>query len=151
MRLEIRVYGTPAPQGSKRHVGHGVMVESSKALPAWREAVKQAARDAMGDDPATWTQAPRGTPLDLLATFVFPRPASHYGTGRNASKLKPSAPVCKTSAPDVSKLVRATEDALTDAGVWADDALVIRITACKRYALRGETPGATIEVVRFDA
>ena len=29
--------GDPAPQGSKRHVGNGIMVESSKKLPVWRE------------------------------------------------------------------------------------------------------------------
>ena len=46
--ITIRVYGTPAPQGSKRHVGRGVMVESSKKVKPWREAVKQAALDLIG-------------------------------------------------------------------------------------------------------
>ena len=31
--------GIPAPQGSKRHVGRGIMIEANKALPAWREQV----------------------------------------------------------------------------------------------------------------
>ena len=30
--IEIKVIGLPAPQGSKRHVGHGVMIESSKKV-----------------------------------------------------------------------------------------------------------------------
>ena len=28
--------GIPAPQGSKRHVGRGIMIEQSASLPAWR-------------------------------------------------------------------------------------------------------------------
>ena len=28
--------GIPAPQGSKRHVGNGIMIEQSASLPAWR-------------------------------------------------------------------------------------------------------------------
>ena len=34
---------TPAPQGSKRHVGNGRMVESSAKVKPWREAVRQEA------------------------------------------------------------------------------------------------------------
>ena len=41
--LTFRVYGTPAPQGSKRHVGRGVMVESSKKVAPWRQDVVAAA------------------------------------------------------------------------------------------------------------
>ena len=37
---KFTVHGLPAPQGSKRHVGKGVMVESSKYVKPWREAVK---------------------------------------------------------------------------------------------------------------
>ena len=40
--LRINVLGTPAPQGSKRHVGRGIMVESSRLVGPWREAVKAA-------------------------------------------------------------------------------------------------------------
>ena len=46
MRLTIVAYGQPAPQGSKRHVGKGVMVESSKKLRPWRQDVKAAAEAA---------------------------------------------------------------------------------------------------------
>ena len=45
-RVEFTVLGVPAPQGSKRHVGRGVLVESSNALGPWRDAVAWAARDA---------------------------------------------------------------------------------------------------------
>src|ERR1700676_3259288 len=38
-RMKITVRGIPAPQGSKRHVGGGRMIEMSKAVGPWREAV----------------------------------------------------------------------------------------------------------------
>ena len=38
--------------------------------------------------------------------FRFVRPKSHYGTGRNAKKLKPSAPPHHTQKPDATKLLR---------------------------------------------
>ena len=44
--LSFFVPGKAAAQGSKRHVGRGVMVEMSKDLPAWRTAVANAARTA---------------------------------------------------------------------------------------------------------
>ena len=47
--VEFEVVGLPAAQGSKRHVGNGVMVESSKALKPWRSAVAEAARDIAAD------------------------------------------------------------------------------------------------------
>jgi len=40
--MEIRVFGNPAPQGSKTAVvrgGKAIMFESSKKLPEWRDTV----------------------------------------------------------------------------------------------------------------
>ena len=102
-------YGQPAPQGSKRHVGRGIMVESSKAVKPWREAVKAAALDAL---PTPWT--PLAGPLTVRMVFTMPRP-----------KSAPKSRVAPDRIPDLSKLARATEDALTDVGVWEDDARVV--------------------------
>jgi crossover junction endodeoxyribonuclease RusA len=97
------VLGQPAPQGSKRHVGHGVMVESSRKVLPWREAVKAA--------------APSGPLLDgpiaVRLVFTVPRPKSARKTEHAPYRT-----------PDLSKLARGTEDAVTDAGLWADDARV---------------------------
>jgi Holliday junction resolvase RusA-like endonuclease len=105
--MSITVYGTPAPQGSKRHVGKGIMVESSKKLRPWREAVKYAALEARDG------AAPLDGPIIVRMVFTMLR--------SNAAK-KRARPHC---TPDLSKLARATEDALTDAGVWVDDARVV--------------------------
>lgn len=134
----ITVYGTPAPQGSKRHVGNGIMVESSAAVKPWREAVKAAALE-MG--PIMLRQA-----VMVEMTFYLRRPKGHYGTGRNALVVKDSAPVAPKGKPDLDKLARATFDALSDAGMWDDDAQVVRAVLVKRYAGATQAPGAVIVV-----
>lgn len=125
----ITVRGLPAPQGSKRHVGKGVMVESSKHVKPWREAVKHAALEVVGDD-----FQPLDGPLLVSMVFSFARPKGHFGTGRNAGVLRAGAPLFPCGKPDLSKLARATEDALTGV-VWVDDSRVVEYELlAKRYA-----------------
>jgi Holliday junction resolvase RusA-like endonuclease len=138
--IEFFAAGTPAPQGSKRHVGHGIMVESSKGVKPWREAVKWAAIETIAAIPGF---APFTGPVALTVSFYFIRPKSHYRTGKLCDQLRPDAPPYKHTTPDLSKLVRSTEDALTDAGVWRDDALVVSERTTKRF---GVTPGAQIVI-----
>lgn len=125
--VTITVHGRPGPQGSKRHVGRGIMVESSKHVKPWREAVKAAALDALDG------AAPMAGAVYVEAVFSFVRPRNHYGTGRNAAVLKESAPQwpMSKSSNDVDKHLRSTFDALTDAGVWLDDAQVAAVNARK--------------------
>lgn len=139
--MRIVVYGQPAPQGSKRfvglakHSGRGIMIESSKAVKPWREAVKFAAMEARAGAP------PLDEALVVRMIFTVPKPKS-------ASKTRTTYPAKK---PDVSKLQRSTEDALTDAGVWRDDALVVEYErAAKVYPNEDpealDTPGAVIVI-----
>ena len=81
--LVITVHGTPAPQGSKRHVGRGIMVESSAKVKPWREAVKHAALDAI--TPGTSQEFAAAVLVDV--TFRLQRPKGHYRTGKNAHLL----------------------------------------------------------------
>ncbi len=136
----IQVWGLPAPQGSKRHVGHGIMIESSKKVKPWREAVKTAALTVQDDQP------PLDGPIDVTVHFYLPRPKGHYGTGRNTGKLKHSAPSHPATRPDVDKLVRSTLDALGDAYMFTDDSQVVNLVAGKRYATNERPPGATIKL-----
>jgi Holliday junction resolvase RusA-like endonuclease len=119
--FSLIVYGVPAPQGSKKPVGNRrskkgnlvpVLVESSKKVKPWREAVDDAARTQIEQTPG-WVK------LDgpLVAEMHFTMPAL---------KRMPKDRVAHTVYPDLSKLLRSTEDALTTGGVWADDARVVR-------------------------
>ncbi|MEX5711899.1 RusA family crossover junction endodeoxyribonuclease [Parafrankia sp. FMc6] len=132
--LEVAVYGTPGAQGSKRHVGGGRMIESSKAVAPWRADVKAAAEAAMS---GAWS--PLDGPLKLDVTFTRVRPASAPKRRRAFA----------ATAPDLDKYVRSTCDALTAAGVWMDDGRVVEIHAAK--VLVGDEraldrPGALIRV-----
>nr|ADD96382.1 endodeoxyribonuclease RusA [uncultured organism MedDCM-OCT-S09-C20] len=143
--VEIRVYGIPRPQGSKRHVGRGIMVEASKHVGQWRNDVMAAAA-------VTYKGPPITGPVRLEIVFLFPRPKSHFGTGRNADKLKASAPVhCISRAHgDTSKLIRSTEDAISASSgypVIEDDSQVVRLVCEKRYVAQEEGCGAYIRVV----
>lgn len=128
--LEVHVYATPAPQGSKRHVGGGRLIESSKLVKPWRAEVVAATLEAR-------QQLDHPTLLDavtVLATFYVKRPKSHFRTGANAHLLRDGAPAYPTTKPDLDKVVRATLDALTTAEAYRDDAQVVRLNVTKAYA-----------------
>ena len=129
----IRVYGTPAPQGSKRHVGNGIMVESCKALKPWREAVKFACLEAYPKASDRMVSGAVGIRVD----FIMPRPKSY-----------PSGKLWADKKPDIDKLQRSTLDALKDAGIIEDDSRVVSIYASKTLAGCGndDNPGAEIEI-----
>ncbi|MCY0957661.1 RusA family crossover junction endodeoxyribonuclease [Streptomyces sp. H27-H5] len=120
--LVFAVRGLPGPQGSKRHVGNGRMIESSKKVKPWRADVVAAAVEARE---AVAGFIKLDGPLRVDMVFCLDRPKGHMGTGRNAGLVRPSAPLRPHVKPDLSKLVRATEDALTTAGVYGDDALIV--------------------------
>lgn len=127
--LTVWVPGRPAPQGSKRYVGNGVSIESSKHVKPWRADIRAAMLDAHTGDPMTG-------PVTVLIEFVMPRPA--------ATPKRATPPAIKR--PDIDKLTRAVLDAIGSAGVWFDDSQVTHLVASKRLAERDEAPGAVITV-----
>jgi crossover junction endodeoxyribonuclease RusA len=136
MEVNFMVAGIPAGQGSLRQNGYGKLYETTKNHRPWRDALIYAAREATPGEPFTG-------PVFVEATFVFPRPAGHYGTGSNAGKLKASAPIAHAKAPDLDHLQRTVGDALQNAGVVRNDGQIARWTAVKGY---GEQPGVVVRV-----
>ena len=131
--------GKPAPQGSKRHVGKGIMVEASKRCKPWRQDVRHAALELLPDG---W-YAMMDKPILVSVTFVFARPKGHFRTN---GELKPKAPMhCTARIGDVDKLSRAVLDGLTEI-CFNDDAQVTSLIAQKRYASRNEQPSAIITI-----
>ena len=148
--LTFTVRGLPGAQGSKRHVGHGVMVESSAKVKPWRSDVKAAAEAAL-ERVTDFGEWPARGPVAVAIEFRFARPKGHYRTGRYAHLLRADAPtfVVSRGCGDLDKIVRSTGDAMTAAGVFADDSLIAHLTASKTYCTPFETPGAFIVVTPF--
>lgn len=155
--LVVVAYGEPVGQGSKVKLSHGAMVDSNaKRLRPWRATVSAAAREALEEmypDGQVLPLFGRGVPVHVSLVFTFARPASHYGTGRNAAVLKPSAPAEHIGFPDVDKAQRAALDAFTDAGVVADDRQFTRILLATRVYPGGHPDALTVPgmVARFRA
>ena len=136
--IQVFIPGHPKAQGSKRAFSHGgktVMVEMSKDLKPWRQAIATRFSEAREDVQLVG-------PIGVRVVFFFNRPASHYGSGRNAGFVKNSAPRWRDAAPDLDKLQRALFDGLVMSGVIRDDRYIVSVHADKVYG----DPGVLVEV-----
>ena len=145
MNVTFDVLGIPAPQGSKTaitrngraHVIEGGSTTGRAKHRSWRTAVAEIAHDI-----ATGLDGPLDGPLELHITFRLPMPASR------PKRIQVAGVAWHSVKPDGSKLLRATEDALTDAGLIRDDARIARFTVTKLEVV-GWT-GAQIRVGPID-
>lgn len=129
--IEFTILGVPQPQGSKTRSRSGHMYEANKNLQPWRDAAMSRVVNVVGGHGLpTFTG-----PVAVAMTAYFPRPKSHYGSGRNVDQLKDGAPSAVATKPDLDKLQRALGDVLTQSGMVKDDSLIVHWTACKRYGL----------------
>lgn len=127
MELLIEANGLPVSQGSHQVFNGRIVQVNSAKHKAWRNAVCFAAMDQI---PEGWQKIDE--PVEVSIIFYLPRPAT----------VKREFPAV---TPDLDKLARAVLDSLTTAGIYTDDARVVRLTATKLYAdHRG--PGALIRV-----
>jgi Holliday junction resolvase RusA-like endonuclease len=131
--LTFTAYGKPAPGGSKRAFQHPrtnriMVTDASARSKPWKQEVAAAAAAAMLSQSVTDDGVLVDGPLSVVMTFYVPRPRGHYGT----KGLKASAPDYPTSRPDVLKLARAVEDALTGV-VYRDDSQIVLETLRKEY------------------
>lgn len=150
--VTFKVFGEAQTQGSKvafnhPHTGKAMMMESkSKAHKTWRNLVAEASREAWGGQPVT----PALCAVSI--TFQFVRPKSHYGTGRNAEKLKDGSPHDTECGKrkDIDKLVRAVLDGITGT-ILQDDYQVLYLTASRKWIDRTKEPFAEIQLSFGDA
>lgn len=142
-KIEFTVYGTPQQRGSKqaglipKRGGGFLTTATGRPIVAarddnpkskdWMQEVRSAAVQAIGPNWELIT-----CPIELSIAFYFARPKSHYGSGKNASQLKPSSPLFHAQSPDLAKLIRCLEDALTGI-VWRDDRQVFRYSSMQRF------------------
>lgn len=122
--------GQPYERGGRILVS---TVDANKKSKPWQAVVAAAARDAY-DGPLL------DFPLILCVKFFQPRPSGHYGS-HDLSKAGRDNPV-PAKKPDVLKLARGIEDALTGV-IYRDDALIVDEFLRKRW---GEPARAEIEI-----
>ena len=79
--ISLRVVGIPGAQGSKTMTRWGAMREASKKVKPWRQDIKYTAYEYYKDQPIS-------VPVKIKLEFIFPRPKSHFGSGKNSDKLK---------------------------------------------------------------
>lgn len=151
--VAFTVHGVPQPAGSKRgfynkNTGRVIVADDAKNSRPWKALVSDAAAQAMTyhDETAEGADGywpPLEGPLLLELTFWMPRPKGHFGTGANAGKVRGSAPRFPAVKPDVLKLARAVEDALSGI-VYRDDSQIVVETLQKAY---GEPARCEVRVV----
>lgn len=142
-KILIFVQDTPRPGGSKiagfnRKTGKSFVRAANPHTATWRDSVRHAGLLVY-----------KGRPIEAACLvkycFYFTRPKSHYGSGKNSQILKPSAPKHHTKKPDLTKLERSTEDALTGI-IWKDDCQVMECQKEKKYCEPWEIEGCQIEI-----
>jgi Holliday junction resolvase RusA-like endonuclease len=138
--ISFTVYGQPAPAGSKTagrtSDGRTFIRDSSKKSYPWKQKIEQVAGDYMSGTPLL------DGPLILGLEFYVPRPKGHFGV----RGLRPSAPKVPTVRPDLLKLARAVEDALSGI-VYRDDAQIVREILDKFY---GEPARCEVRIYQMD-
>lgn len=154
----VQVPGLPKPKGSMKCVGqrgpvkHALVEQVDNK--AWRKRVMAAGL-------LLPVKGIRG-PVGLSVTFTLPRPASHYGTGRNADQLRSDAPdwPWQRGTGDWEKYARIIGDAWQTkggAGVIIDDSQIVHGDIWKCYPAARvcpdslERPGAIIRLYQIGA
>lgn len=145
MKITFSVIGVPAPGGSKNAFPFkradgtlGVRVtDAGKGNAEWKKVVAWTAKSLQGLGKPLHGIPLLSCPLRLSIEFIMPR-------GKTVKRR------FHTIAPDLSKLLRAAEDAMTGI-VWIDDAQIVEHGPMrKRYAEAGEYTGARITVETLD-
>lgn len=139
--INFWVPGFAAPQGSKEYKGHRngkpLLVDQCKRLPAWKADVKKASEKAMVGHKMLEKQF-----VSLSLYFFMPRPKAHY---RKDGSLSPNAALRPITTPDLTKMVRAVEDAMSNT-VYDDDSRVVVQSNEKYYERENVGPGVHVIV-----
>jgi Holliday junction resolvase RusA-like endonuclease len=144
--IRVQVKGLPVAKGSakafyNKRLNRAMVLQSNadKQKP-WVSAIVNAVEEQIG---AEWVLE-KGPVRIANMVFWFPRPKSHYRTGKRSDELRPDAPQKHTSKPDIDKLERCVLDALTGI-VWKDDAQVWCVGEKMKCYAR-EAPGLSLVI-----
>lgn len=130
--MTIVIHGVPKAQPRVKAYRRGshVGVYTPNTADAWKSQVIIA---------ASAYRERFDVPVILEAEFYLPRP-----------KTRKLDEYCQTK-PDIDNLLKSTMDALSQAGIWRDDAQVVAVVASKRYEAENREIGALIKVTALEA
>jgi Holliday junction resolvase RusA-like endonuclease len=143
--------GIPATKGSTRsfalkkggvYTGRVATTNDSRRTKPWMGVVAAAAH-------AAGVECHRGA-VEVSCAFYLPRPKAHFGSGRNAERLRESAPRLPTNGrADLDKMVRCVLDALLGIA-YVDDGQVARLEASKFFSPENGQHGARVVIRRME-
>jgi Holliday junction resolvase RusA-like endonuclease len=124
--------GQPRPKAFARRFGDKwqARVYNPGTAENWKSLIAAAAKPFLPSSPLLG-------PIRVDETFYFPRPRSHYRTGKHSGMLRPDAPAWCVVKPDRDNGDKAVLDALTQLGFFADDCQVCAGEIQKRYSYHG--------------
>lgn len=128
-RLRVKIPGQPVGKGRPRAAvvaGHARMF-TPKQTREWEATAAMLMRER-------WVHEPAEAPCAVTVTAVARRPQ------RMQAKRHPDGRTLRTSKPDGDNVLKAVLDALTAAGVVADDRYISMAQVASVYAARGEEP-----------
>ena len=130
---QVFVNGVPKAQPRPRMARNGHVYNPNSA-DSWKEEVKAAFL------PFCRRRRPLTDPIHLRVDFFLPKPKDlKIGRGNK---------VPHTKKPDADNLLKAVMDAMTEAGVWKDDAQVFWPEAPKWYAQDKTGAEITVEIYK---
>lgn len=125
------VHGNPKPQARPRAVRRGRFVTIYSPKSDW---YKQVVKETSLNRP----EMPLSAALRVEMEFRMPRPKSARKTQFWAIKR-----------PDLDNLAKAVMDAMTEAGWWKDDSLIVVLNTKKYLAHSEEKPGVYVSVMEW--
>lgn len=138
--FSLTVYGEPQALKRHRHRNMGKFVQTYDPS---KEDKENFLYKAITDNKPS---KPIEKPIILHINFYMSRPKSHYGTGKNSNKLKPSAPKYHIKKPDLDNLVKFVKDAFN--GVyWKDDSQIFKMYPEKHYTNFTPRTEITLEII----
>ena len=140
-RIVFTAHGKPEGQPRPRARRQGAHARVYSPPCGWKRTV---AAEAIKHRPAE----PLTGPVSVDIYFRFSRPKSHFGTGRNAARVKDKAPHFHTNKPDRDNADKVILDCLTELGFWRDDSQVCDGRLTKTWCDRGS---ATVTVTQLES
>lgn len=123
--VSFTVYGDPIPLSRHRTVSGGLRTYNPSANDQRKFAKACISAGVLPSQPIEG-------PVEAIMTFYFPRPKSHYRTGKYAGQLKDGQDVWHAKRKDLDNLVKFVLDSLNSLA-YVDDGQVCSIKAMKLY------------------